>query len=193
MSYGCPCKSKKYTGGFHDVFSFRSETGATPSEISDAEIVLLIESDKAHIAAQREKQRTNALHIENAKLRAEMARTKGDFNRFDRQSFDQLYWLDQITSPVKSIKSTKLTASMKSRPLTKPTKPIKPTKSIPSTKSTKLTASTKPTKSIPSTKPTKSIPSTKSTKPIKSTKLTASTKPAKLTSKTLASMRADLS
>jgi hypothetical protein len=60
---------KKILGGFHDVASFREETNAPPAEISDAEIVLLIESDKAHLAAHRHKQQSAELYVENAKLR----------------------------------------------------------------------------------------------------------------------------
>ena len=60
---------KNILGGFHDVASFREETNAPPAEISDAEIVLLIESDKAHLAAHRHKQQSAELYVENAKLR----------------------------------------------------------------------------------------------------------------------------
>jgi hypothetical protein len=60
---------KNILGGFHDVASFREETKAPPAEISDAEIVLLIESDKAHLAAHRHKQQSAELYVENAKLR----------------------------------------------------------------------------------------------------------------------------
>lgn len=60
---------KNILGGFHDVASFREETKAPPAEISDAEIVLLIESDKAHLAAHRHKQQSAKLYVENAKLR----------------------------------------------------------------------------------------------------------------------------
>ena len=125
-----PRKIKNIYGGFHDVKSFREETQAPVAEISDAEIVLLIESDKAHQEAHRHKQQSTRLYVENTKLRhlaglppvaslpiAKQNITKQNIikqriatphpsnmsrsNTSKSNMFDQTYWLDQITSPVK--------------------------------------------------------------------------------------------
>jgi hypothetical protein len=99
----CPCAAKitNVTGGFEDIASFRAETGAPVAEISDAEIVLLIESDKAHVAANRHKQHAAALYVENAKLR-HLAGQRPNGPIFDRLEYSPSVWLDRVTSPAAS-------------------------------------------------------------------------------------------
>ena len=88
-------------GGFDDIASFRAETKAPPAEISDAEIVLLIESDNAHIAAHQAKKQAAALYVENAKLRhlASVKPTESVRARFDRLEYSPSVWLNRVTSP----------------------------------------------------------------------------------------------